>query len=213
MHEIIDEKLDQYATKFSEPTDSLLQEIEDYTLGSHAHSNMLSGPLQGKFLEILSKVIMPERILEVGTFTGYSALCLAKGLTETGQLHTIEIRPEDALLSKGFFAKSSQAKQIFLHEGNALEIIPRLKEEWDLIFIDADKPNYINYYELTLPQLKQGGIILADNVFFHGEVLNEVIKGKNGKAIHSFNEHVANDDRVQRVMLTVRDGLMMIRKK
>ena len=100
-----------------------------------------------------------------------------------------------------------------MHEGNALEVIPKLKEEWDLIFIDADKPNYINYYELTLPQLKQGGVILADNVFFHGEVLNEVIKGKNGKAIHAFNEHVANDDRVQRVMLTVRDGLMMIRKK
>ena len=213
MHEIIDEKLNQYALRFSEPTDPLLQEIEAYTLTSHAHPNMLSGPLQGKFLELFSKVMMPERILEVGTFTGYSALCLAKGLTKTGQLHTIEIRPEDAQLSKSFFAKSSHSKQIILHEGNALEIIPGLKEQWDLIFIDADKTNYINYYELTLPDLKKGGIILADNVFFHGEVLNEVISGKNGKAIHAFNEHVANDNRVQRVMLTVRDGLMVIRKK
>lgn len=213
MHEIIDEKLTQYATNFSEPTDSLLKEIEEYTLTRHAHPNMLSGPLQGKFLELFSKVMMPERILEIGTFTGYSALCLAKGLTKTGQLHTIEIRPEDAKLSKSFFAKSSHSKQIFLHEGNALDIIPKLNEKWDLIFIDADKPNYINYYELTLPLLRQGGVVLADNVFFHGEVLDDVIKGKNGKAIQAFNEHVANDDRVQRVLLTVRDGLMMIRKK
>jgi predicted O-methyltransferase YrrM len=213
MHEVIDEKLNQYAIKYSEPTDSLLQEIEEYTVTRHAHANMLSGPLQGKFLELFSKVLSPERILEIGTFTGYSALCLAKGLTKTGELHTIELRSEDAKLSKSFFAKSSHSKQIFLHEGNALDIIPKLNEKWDLIFIDADKLNYINYYELTLPDLKKGGIILADNVFFHGEVLNEVIKGKNGKAIHAFNEHVANDDRVQRVLITVRDGLMIIRKK
>ena len=213
MHEILDEKVSLYASKFSEKTDELLQEIEEYTLNFHAHPNMLSGPVQGKFLELFSKVMKPERILEVGTFTGYSALCLAKGLTETGELHTIELRPEDALLSKGFFAKSSHSKQIILHEGNALEIIPLLHEEWDLIFIDADKSNYINYYELTLPHLKIGGVILADNVLFHGEVLTETIKGKNGRAVHAFNEHVSKDNRVQRVLLTVRDGLMMIRKK
>jgi caffeoyl-CoA O-methyltransferase len=213
MHEIVNEKANNYATHFSEPTDELLQEIEKYTLEKHAHANMLSGPLQGKFLEMISAIMMPEKILEIGTFTGYSALCLAKGLTENGELHTIELRPEDAKLSKSFFAKSSQHKQIILHEGNALDIIPKLNETWDLIFIDADKGNYINYYELTLPHLRKGGVILADNVLFHGEVLEDEIKGKNAIAIHAFNEHVAKDKRVQRVIMTVRDGLMLIRKK
>jgi predicted O-methyltransferase YrrM len=151
--------------------------------------------------------------LEIGTFTGYSALCLAKGLRENGFLHTIELREEDATISQNYFAKSSQSEQIILHRGNALDIIPQLKEEWDLVFIDADKTNYINYYELTLQQLKKGGIILADNVLFHGDVLKETISGKNAIAINNFNEHVAKDDRVQQVILTVRDGLMMILKK
>lgn len=213
MDEIVNNKALNYATQYSEPTDELLKEIEKYTLEKHEHSNMLSGPLQGKFLEMISKIIMPERILEVGTFTGYSALCLAKGLQEKGQLHTIELRPEDAKLSKSFFAKSSHNNRIFLHEGNALDVIPLLHQTWDLIFIDADKSNYINYYELTLPHLRKGGVILADNVLFHGEVLKEEIKGKNAIAIQAFNEHIAKDERVQRVILTVRDGLMMIRKK
>ncbi len=213
MPEIVNEKAIEYATRFSEPTDSLLQEIEKYTIESHPHANMLSGPLQGKFLEMMSAVIMPQNILEVGTFTGYSALCLAKGLVPKGELHTIELRAEDAAIAKGFFAKSSHSNQIILREGNALEIIPQLPQIWDLVFIDADKTNYINYYELTLPRLRKGGVILADNVLFHGEVLEENIKGKNAKAIQAFNEHVAKDERVQRLIITVRDGLMMIRKK
>lgn len=213
MHEIVNDKATDYATTFSEPTDELLREIEKYTLQYHAHSNMLSGPLQGKLLEMISAIIMPVNILEVGTFMGYSALCLAKGLVPHGQLHTIELRPEDAALAQSYFAKSSLHNQIILHVGNALEIIPKLSQMWDLIFIDADKTNYINYYELTLPQLREGGVVLADNVLFHGEVLEGEIKGKNAKAIQAFNEHVANDERVQRVILTVRDGLMMIRKK
>jgi caffeoyl-CoA O-methyltransferase len=212
MHEIVSDKAAIYATKFSEETDPLLQEIEKYTLENHPHANMLSGPLQGKFLEIISKIIAPENILEIGTFTGYSALCLAKGLTENGRLHTIELRDEDAKTAKGFFAKSSHNDKIILHQGNALDIIPGLAQAWDLIFIDADKVNYINYYELTLPHLKKGGVILADNVLFHGDVLEENISGKNAKAIHVFNEHIAKDNRVQRIILTVRDGLMMIRK-
>jgi predicted O-methyltransferase YrrM len=213
MPEIINEKANDYATSYSEPTDKLLREIEEFTLNHHAHSNMLSGPLQGKLLEMLSKIIKPKFILEIGTFTGYSALCLAKGLRENGFLHTIELREEDATISQNYFAKSSQSEQIILHRGNALDIIPQLKEEWDLVFIDADKTNYINYYELTLQQLKKGGIILADNVLFHGDVLKETISGKNAIAINNFNEHVAKDDRVQQVILTVRDGLMMILKK
>jgi caffeoyl-CoA O-methyltransferase len=212
MPEIVNDKATEYAALFSEPTDSLLQEIEKYTMQHHPHANMLSGPLQGKLLEMISRIIMPENILEIGTFMGYSALCLAKGLLPKGHLHTLELRKEDAEIAKNFFAKSSQSNQIILHEGNALDIIPKLSQTWDLIFIDADKTNYINYYELTLPRLRKGGVILADNVLFHGEVLEDNIKGKNAKAIHAFNKHVSNDDRVQQVILTVRDGLMMIRK-
>lgn len=213
MPEIVNEKANEYATSFSESTDELLKEIEDFTVKHHSHSNMLSGPLQGKLLEMLSRIIRPKYILEIGTFTGYSALCLCKGLQQDGFLHTIELREEDAEIAQKYFTKSSHSRQIVLHKGNAQEIIPQLHEKWDLVFIDADKTNYINYYELTLPQLKEKGVMLADNVLFHGEVLNENISGKNAIAINSFNQHIAKDDRVQQVIMTVRDGLMMIIKK
>jgi caffeoyl-CoA O-methyltransferase len=211
--EIINIKAEKYAAHYTSPTDGLLQEIEKFTLENHPHAIMLSGPVQGKLLEIISCMISPKKILEIGTFMGYSALCLAKGLTPGGELHTLEIRKEDAEISRNYFSKSLHSKQIILHEGDALDIIPALNETWDLIFIDADKVNYINYYELTLPRLKKGGFILADNVLFHGEVLEENIAGKNAKAIHAFNEHIAKDERVQQVMMTVRDGLMLIQKK
>lgn len=213
MPDIVNELATRYASQWSESTDDLLQEIEDFTLHHHEHSNMLSGPLQGKLLEMISKIVNPKKILEIGTFTGYSALCLAKGLSVDGTLHTIELRAEDAQLSRNYFSRSAHKDNIILHEGNALEMIPALDATWDLIFIDADKVNYINYYELTLPKLKKGGVLLADNVLFHGEVLSEPIKGKNAKAIQAFNEHVAKDDRVQQVILTVRDGIMMVIKK
>ena len=213
MRDIIDNTAEEYAIRYTTPTDNLLQEIEKYTYQNHHHANMLSGPLQGKLLEMISKMIKPERVLEIGTFMGYSAICLAKGLTPTGELHTIEIRQEDANIARNFFSKSLYTKQIFLHEGNALDIIPTLNETWDLIFIDADKVNYINYYDLTLPLLKKEGFIIADNVLFHGEVLEEKITGKNAKAIHSFNEHLKKDNRIQHVLVTVRDGLMLIQKK
>jgi len=213
MRDIIYNTAEEYAIRYTTPTDNLLQEIEKYTYQNHPHANMLSGPLQGKLLEMISKMIKPERVLEIGTFMGYSAICLAKGLTPTGELHTIEIRQEDANIARNFFSKSLYTKQIFLHEGNALDIIPTLNETWDLIFIDADKVNYINYYDLTLPLLKKEGFIIADNVLFHGEVLEEKITGKNAKAIHSFNEHLKKDNRIQHVLVTVRDGLMLIQKK
>ena len=143
--EIINTKAEDYAARFTTPTDSLLQEIERYTLENHPHANMLSGPIQGKLLEMISRMIKPERILEIGTFMGYSAICLAKGLSPEGELHTIEIRSDDANIARNYFSKSLYTKQIFLHEGNALEIIPSLDKTWDLIFIDADKVNYINY--------------------------------------------------------------------
>ncbi|MEO6232078.1 MAG: O-methyltransferase [Ferruginibacter sp.] len=212
MSDIIPLLAEQYAAKFSTPEDELLQEIAAYTYKNHPQAHMLSGHVQGNLLTLISNMVQPLRILEVGTFTGYSALCMAKGLQSDGQLHTIEIRAEDAAIARGYFADSENASKIFLHEGNAKTIIPTLKEAWDLVFIDADKTGYIDYYELILPTLKQNGLIIADNVLFHGQVLEETITGKNAIAIHEFNKHVNADKRVEQVLLTVRDGLLIIRK-
>ena len=180
---------------------------------SHAQPHMMSGHLQGQFLEIISKLIRPKRILEIGTMVGYSSICLAKGLVEEGILHTIEMREQDAAIAKGNFIKAGLHEKIQVHVGDALEIIPKLNETWDLVFIDADKPGYIKYYELVKPRLRSGAVILADNVLFHGDVLQKEIKGKNAKAIHAFNEMLAADDEVEKIMLTLRDGLFLIRKK
>jgi predicted O-methyltransferase YrrM len=211
--ELINTRAEEYAKINTSAVDEVLNEIEINTLANHPHAQMLSGHVQGKVLEFFSKMIAPERILEIGTFTGFSGLCLAKGLTNDGKLVTLELREDDAASAKNYFAKAGMESKIELHVGDALEIIPTLQESWDLVFVDADKVNYINYYELTLPSVKSGGWILADNVLFHGEVLEENIKGKNAKAIHAFNVHVKNDDRVEQAMLTIRDGLLLIQKK
>ena len=204
---------EQYASKFTSQPDDLLQEILDYTMEQHASWHMISGHVQGQFLKQLSSMIAPVRILEIGTFTGFSALCLAAGLQQNGLLYTIELREDDANTAQKFFDKSNCNKKIKLLRGNAAEIIPQLRETWDLVFIDADKTGYINYYEQVLPQVRTGGFILADNVLFHGEVLQDTLKGKNAIAINAFNEHVKTDERVEQVLLTVRDGLLLIQKK
>lgn len=190
-----------------------MKEIAEYTYAHHADAHMLSGHVQGKLLEMISCLMRPHRILEIGTFTGYSGLCLAKGLGEGGQLHTIELRQEDAALAERYFRQANWQDRIILHLGNALEIIPALNETWDLVFIDADKVSYTEYYKMVLPRLRAGGLIIADNVLFHGEVLEAEITGKSAKAIQAFNEYVEKDSSVEQVMLTVRDGLFMIRKK
>jgi len=210
--EFIHPSAEKYIAAFSSQENELLQEINKQTQ-EHAHAHMLSGQVQGNFLTLLSNLIKPKYILEIGTFTGYSALCLATGLRSDGELHTIEIRNEDALIASENFKKSKQANQLNLHIGNALEIIPSLPYQWDLVFIDADKVAYIDYYEIIVPKLNTGAIIIADNVLFHGQVLEATIKGKNALAIHAFNEHVANDNRTEQVLLTIRDGLSIIRKK
>ena len=211
--ELINPKAEQYAKHYTTALDEVLEEIEAHTLANHPHAQMLSGHVQGKVLEMFSKMIAPKRILEIGTFTGFSALCLAKGLQTGGKLHTLELREDDAATAAGYFTKAGMDNTIELHVGDALKIIPALNETWDLVFIDADKVNYINYYELTLPSVKQGGWLLADNVLFHGEVLEEKIKGKNALAMQAFNEHIKKDDRVEQAMLTIRDGLLLIQKK
>lgn len=213
MDELINVLAEKYASRFSDESDELLQEVINYTEQHHPHAHMLSGQVQGSLLALVSYLLRPKRILEVGTFTGFSALCLAKGLQQDGELHTIELRAEDAAIAKGFFKRSEHNDQVKLHVGNAKEIIPNLQETWDIAFIDADKTGYIDYYGLILPNMRPNGLIIADNVLFHGQVLGEEISGKNAIAIHAFNEHVKNDSRVQPVMLTVRDGLSFIRKK
>ncbi len=201
-----------YAEKYTSPEDELLHEVAQYTFLHHAHAHMLSGHLQGKFLEMISCMIKPRRILEIGTFTGYSALCLAKGLATDGQLHTIELREADAARAKAYFDRSFYKGQIILHIGNALEIIGEIDEQWDIVFIDADKENYLNYFHRVFPFVKANGIILADNVLFHGQVLEEQVKGKNAKAIQAFNDAIVRRTDVEKVMLPLRDGLYMIRK-
>ena len=202
-----------YAERFTSAEELLLQEVATETITSHEQAHMLSGPVQGKFLELISYIMQPKRILEIGTFTGYSALCLAKGLLKDGKLHTIELREADAAAAKANFNRSNEAGKIILHTGNALEIIPALEETWDIVYIDADKVSYTEYYKMVLPKVRQGGLIIADNVLFHGEVLAETIKGKNAKGIQAFNEYVQKDQSVEKVLLTVRDGLFLIRKK
>ncbi|HKP32705.1 MAG TPA: O-methyltransferase, partial [Chitinophagaceae bacterium] len=200
--EPVNELVQAYAEKFTSPEDDFLAQINRETYAHHAQPQMLSGHLQGKFLELISMLIKPKMILEIGTFTGYSAICLAKGLLSGGELHTIEVRKEDADLSSANFHKAKATDKIILHLGNALEIIPALPGPFDLVFIDADKVNYTAYYELVLPKVNKGGLILADNVLFHGQVLEDPITGKNAIAIHEFNQHVQKDDRVEHVLMT-----------
>jgi predicted O-methyltransferase YrrM len=208
---IIDEAT-LYSDVFTTPAEPLLQKILDETRAAHPKAHMLSGEVQGQFLSMLSCLKSPIHILEIGTFTGYSALCLAKGLAPSGVLHTIESRLDDAQTAGNYFGQSKYANQIKLHIGDAKEIIPTLTGGFDLVFIDADKTGYIEYYEMIVPMLAKGGIIIADNVLFHGEVLTETISGKNAVAIHAFNEHVKNDPRTSQVLLTIRDGMLLIQK-
>lgn len=210
--ELVNPLVESYAGKLSSPPDPLLQEIIDFTEKNHPEAQMLSGHLQGKFLEMASHMIRPRRVLEIGTFTGFSALSLAKGLTPDGQVHTIELREEDAARARAFFDRFARPEQIILHVGNALDIVPRLKETWDLVFIDADKPAYIEYFKLVLPHLRKNGFIFADNIFFHGEVLEDPVKGKSAKGIKAFNDFIRSREDVEKMVLTLRDGLLLLRK-
>jgi caffeoyl-CoA O-methyltransferase len=209
--ELINPLVQEYAEQLSTPEDALLKEINEFTQ-SHPEAQMLSGHLQGKVLEMLSCMIRPRRILEIGTFTGYSALCLAQGLTDDGQLHTIEIRDQDADIAQGYFNRSSWASKIILHRGSALDIIPAIDEIWDLVFIDADKPGYIDYFNLVFPKLRKNGFIFADNIFFHGQALETEPKNKSAKGIQAFNGFIRQRNDIDKTVLTLRDGLFLIRK-
>jgi predicted O-methyltransferase YrrM len=202
----------QYAERYTPVSDPLLHEVFQYTITHHPKAHMISGHLQGGFLQMISSMLRPRRILEIGTFTGYSALCLAKGLAEGGELHTIELRKTDAETAQRFFDQSVFKNNIRLHIGDALEIVGQLDETWDLIFIDADKTAYIDYFNRVLPKVRKDGIILADNVLFHGAVLSEKVSGKNAVAIQAFNDFIVGRTDVEKLLLPLRDGVYCIRK-
>jgi caffeoyl-CoA O-methyltransferase len=204
-------EIQEYCEAHTSSESALLKSINRDT---HAHvlmPRMLSGHLQGRMLTMISQMIRPERILEIGTYTGYSALCLSEGLTKTGNLITIDINEELESRVRKYFEQSPYAKQIDFRIGNALEIIPTLEESFDLVFIDADKINYSRYYDLVLDKVRPGGFILADNVLWSGKILAPN-PDKDTRSILEFNKKVAEDSRVENVLLPVRDGVMVVRK-
>ncbi|MGE0089529.1 MAG: O-methyltransferase [Bacteroidales bacterium] len=206
--------IEEYILNHSDDEDPVLAELNRETNLKILRPRMLSGHLQGKILEMLSKMIRPDKILEIGTYTGYSAICLAKGLTEKGVLHTIEINDELEEIITKYIQKSGLQNQIHVHFGNALEIIPTLNETFDLVFIDGDKREYFAYYKLILNYVKPGGFILADNVLWSGKVIElETPDDEYTKGIFDFNDFLKNDKRVEKVILPLRDGLTLIRKK
>lgn len=207
-------ELEHFLEAHSSPEDSLLLELNRATHLKQQYPQMLTGTLQGRLLQMISQMIRPMNILEIGTFTGYSAICLASGLQQHGQLHTIEIDEELIDFAGKYFRKAGIAGQITQHCGNALDIIPGLNIEWDLVFLDADKENYLNYYQMIVEQTKPGGFILADNVLWDGKAMNPPENpDKETRGIIAFNTFVNTDQRVEQIILPLRDGLMLIRKK
>ena len=203
--------IDEYAASKSEPTGALLDELMRETEQSMDYPQMLTGHLEGRFLKMMVLASQAKNILEIGMFTGYSALSMAEGLPNDGRLTTLEINPKAIAVAKKYFDKSEHGKKITIVEGPALDSMKKLAGPFDFVFIDADKGNYSHYYEAVLPKLKSGGIILIDNVLWSGHVLNP--KTEDDFAITALNDLVAKDERVNRVMLTIRDGVFFIRKK
>ncbi|MFC2126421.1 O-methyltransferase [Bacteroidota bacterium] len=210
--EIINKKIQSYMEEYSSPEPDLLKRLNRETYTNMLFPRMLSGHHQGRILSFISKMINPRSILEIGTYTGYSALCLAEGLRVGGMLHTIEINKEFEGLARKYFKESGFSKSIIQYFGNALEIIPDLHEVFDLVFIDADKENYTAYYEQVLELMNSSGIILADNVLWSGKVIDPEQNDKDTCALRQFNDYVLRDNRVENVCFPIRDGIMLIRK-
>ncbi|WP_291725588.1 O-methyltransferase [Bernardetia sp.] len=212
--------LENYALNHSQDELSVLKELDRQT---HLRANkprMLSGHLQGNFLQLISRLMQPKRILEIGTYTGYSAICLAQGLAEGGTLHTIDNNPEQEAITREFIEKANLKDKVKLYLGNAAEIIPTIlsdNEEWDMVFVDADKENYSLYYDLVFDKVRKGGIIIADNVLWSGKVLKEPSElkknDKSTRALLEYNQKIHQDERVFHTLLPLRDGLMMAIKE
>jgi caffeoyl-CoA O-methyltransferase len=211
MH-FISQDLEDYIEQHSEKEPELLAALNKETYQKILLPRMLSGHFQGRVLSMLSKLISPVNILEIGTYTGYSALCLCEGIQENGTLHTIDIKEELIDFQRKYFAKSPWGNQIVQHLGEALDIIPTLDLKFDLVFIDADKENYLNYFELIVPKMNKGGVILSDNVLWSGKVLEPLQPNDlSTKVLMEYNELLKNDPRVESVLLPIRDGLMVSR--
>lgn len=204
--------LESYIANHSEPEPQLLTELTRETHLKVVQPRMITGHFQGRVLSMLSKIINPAYILEIGTYTGYSALCLAEGLQKNGELHTIEVNEELHQLQRTYFDKSGFGSQIFQHTGDALDIIPTLEKTFDLVFIDAQKVNYDAYFEAVINKTKPGSIILSDNVLWSGKVVEPLQKGdKATEALLAYNEKLKNDPRVETILLPIRDGLTLSR--
>ncbi len=209
----IPEALDDYIVKHSANEPELLQQLTRETHQKVLQPIMLSGPYQGRVLSMISKLCYPKTILELGTFTGYATLCLAEGVQKDGEVHTIDINEELVDFQRKYFDKSKYGHQIFQHLGNGLDIIPSLDKRFDLVFIDADKPNYVNYFHLIIDKLNTGGIIISDNVLWHGKVIEALDpKDKSTKAVLDYNTLLKEDSRIETVVLPIRDGLTISRK-
>ena len=208
------QEIDDYAVAHSQVEPELLQALSKETWQKVLAPRMLSGHFQGRVLSMITKLIQPKRILEIGTYTGYSALCLCEGMAKDGQLHTIDINEELYDLQRKYFDKSPYGKQIYQYVGNALEIIPQLDLDFDLVFIDADKRNYPAYLELLLPKLKSGAVLLSDNVLWSGKVVEPLADGDlDTEAILTYNKRLNEDPRLETVLLPIRDGLTLSRVK
>ena len=207
------EKLDDYVVAHSQDEPELLQQLTRETYQKILQPIMLSGPYQGRVLSMISKLIRPKSVLELGTFTGYATLCLAEGLHPEGEIHTIDVNEELEDFQRKYFDKSEFGKQIHQHLGSAIDILPKLDKSFDMVFIDADKPNYVNYFHLIIDKLRPGGIILSDNVLWHGKVVEPVDpKDVSTNAVLEFNTLLKEDPRIETVLLPIRDGLTISRK-
>lgn len=213
MHAEITEELEEYCEAHSTPESDLLYRLNRETNLKCIKPRMISGHLQGRLLSFISQMMRPKRILEIGTYTGYATLCLAEGLSDDGRIDTIEVDEELEEMIQRYFSQSAYNEKITLHIGDALQVLKQLDATWDLVFMDAEKDDYIAYYELVLPRLRQGGIILADNVLWSGKVIQEVKTGdKETRALMKFNDYILEDKRVKNFLLPFRDGIMVIEK-
>jgi len=213
MH-FLSEELENYAAQHTEDEPLLLQELNKRTHLNVLQPRMISGHFQGRFLSLLSKMVQPRTILEIGTYTGYATLCLAEGLHPEGVLHTIDIKEELTDLQREFFDRSGYGNQIVQHLGKAADIIPALDTTFDLVFIDADKQNYAHYFDLVIEKMNRGGIILSDNVLWSGKVVEEVKHNdKHTQALMAYNQKIKDDPRVETVLLPIRDGITLSRVK
>ena len=212
--EFLPKEIDEYAVANSQNEPALLQQLYRETWQKVLVPRMLSGHFQGRILAMLSKLVQPTSILEIGTYTGYSALCLAEGLAKNGKLHTIDCNEELVDFQKKYFSKSNYNHQIKQYLGNALDIIPTINDTFDLVFIDADKSNYSNYFKLVIEKMNQGGIIISDNVLWSGKVVkNQDPKDKDTLALIAYNTMLKEDKRIETVLLPIRDGLSISRVK